>query len=56
MPVIMTTQVIDDTDNARFEEKIRRFIHISPNTSAEKIKEANRLTAFRLWLSKNRIR
>ena len=47
MPVIMTTQVIDDTDNARFEEKIRRFIHISPNTSAEKIKEANRLTAFR---------
>ena len=47
MPVIMTTQVIDDTDNARFEEKIRRFIHISPNTSADKIKEANRLTAFR---------
>jgi hypothetical protein len=47
MPVIMTIQVIDDTDNARFEEKIRRFIHISPNTSAEKIKEANRLTAFR---------
>jgi hypothetical protein len=47
MPVIMTTQVIDDTDNARFEEKIRRFIHISPNTSAGKIKEANRLTAFR---------
>jgi hypothetical protein len=47
IPVIMTTQVIDDTDNARFEEKIRRFIHISPNTSASKIKEANRLTAFR---------
>jgi hypothetical protein len=47
MPVIMTTQVIDDTDNARFEEKNRRFIHISPNTSAEKIKEANRLNAFR---------
>jgi hypothetical protein len=47
MPVIMTTQVIDDTDTARFEEKNRRFIHISPNTSAEKIKEANRLNAFR---------
>ena len=47
MPVIMTTQVIDDTDNSRFEEKIRRFIHISPNTSGEKIKEANRLTAFK---------
>jgi hypothetical protein len=48
MPVIMTTQVIDDTDNARFEEKIRRFIHISPNTSAEKIREANRITVLRL--------
>jgi hypothetical protein len=48
MPVIMTTQVIDDTDNSRFEEKIRRFIHISPNTSAEKIREANRITALRL--------
>lgn len=47
MPVIMTTQVVDDTDNARYDEKIRRFIHISPNTSAEKIKEANRLTALR---------
>jgi predicted transcriptional regulator len=47
MPVIMTTQVIDDTDNARFEEKIRRFIHISPSTSAEKIREANRLTGFK---------
>ena len=46
-PVIITTQVIDDTDNARFEEKIRRFIHISPNTSAKKIKEANRLTGLR---------
>jgi hypothetical protein len=47
MPVIMTTQVVDDTDNARYDEKIRRFIHISPNTSAEKIREANRLTAYR---------
>ena len=47
MPVIMTTQVIDDTDNTRFEEKIRRFIHISPNTSAKKIREANRLTGFK---------
>jgi hypothetical protein len=48
MPVIMTTQVLDDTDNSRFEEKIRRFIHISPNTSAQKIREANRITALRL--------
>jgi hypothetical protein len=46
MPVIFTTQVIDDTDNQRFEEKNRRFIHVTPNTSREKIKEANRLTAF----------
>lgn len=52
MPVIMTTQVIDDTDNSRFEEKIRRLIHISPNTSAEKIREANRLTAFKYGYSK----
>ena len=47
MPVIMTTQVVDDTDNARYDEKIRRFIHISPNTSVEKIREANRLTGLR---------
>jgi CBS domain-containing protein len=45
MPVIFTTQVIDDTDNQRFEEKNRRFIHVTPNTSREKIREANRLTA-----------
>ena len=47
MPVIFTTQVIDDTDNQRFEEKNRRFIHVTPNTSKEKIREANRLTAFK---------
>ena len=47
MPVIITTQVIDDTETARADEKIRRFIHISPNTSAEKIREANRLTSLR---------
>jgi hypothetical protein len=47
MPVIFTTQVVDDTDNQRFEEKNRRFIHVTPNTSKEKIKEANRLTAFK---------
>jgi hypothetical protein len=47
MPVLFTTQVIDDTDNQRFEEKNRRFIHVTPNTSREKIREANRLTAFK---------
>ena len=47
MPVIFTTQVIDDTDNQRFEEKNRRFIHVTPNTSKEKIREANRLTALK---------
>jgi hypothetical protein len=47
MPVLFTTQVIDDTDNQRFEEKNRRFIHVTPNTSREKIREANRLTALK---------
>ena len=47
MPVIFTTQVIDDTDSQRFEEKNRRFIHVTPNTSKEKIREANRLTAIK---------
>jgi hypothetical protein len=47
MPVLFTTQVIDDTDNQRFEEKNRRFIHVTPNTSREKIREANRLTAYK---------
>jgi hypothetical protein len=47
MPVLFTTQVIDDSDNQRFEEKNRRFIHVTPNTSREKIREANRLTAYK---------
>jgi hypothetical protein len=47
MPVIFTTQVIDDTDNQRFEEKNRRFIHVTLNTSKEKIREANHLTALK---------
>ena len=40
MPVILTTQVIDDTDNLRFEEKNRRFINVTPSTSKEKIQTA----------------
>jgi len=42
-PVMFTTRVIDDTRNARFEEKNRRFINITPNVSHEKIKDANAL-------------
>jgi len=42
-PVMFTTRVIDDTRNARFEEKNRRFVNITPNVSPEKIKDANAL-------------
>ena len=47
-PLIMSTQVVDDTRNKRFAEKNRRFIHVNPNTSEEKIKEAKRQIAIRL--------
>jgi hypothetical protein len=47
MPVLFSTQVMDDTNNQRFEEKNRRFIQVTPNTSKEKIREANRLTGLR---------
>jgi hypothetical protein len=47
-PLIMSTQVVDDTRNKRFAEKNRRFIHVNPNTSEEKIKEAIRQIAIRL--------
>ena len=40
MPVIFSTQVIDDTDNKRFAEKNRRSILITPNTDDEKITAA----------------
>ena len=30
MPVMFSTRVIDDTQGARFEEKNRRFIHVTP--------------------------
>ncbi len=43
MPVLFTTRVIDDTRGLRFDEKNRRFINITPNTSSEKIKAANKL-------------
>ena len=34
MPVLFTTRVIDDSNNARFEEKTRRFINITPNVNS----------------------
>ena len=39
-PCMFTTQVIDDTRQARYQEKNRRFIHVTPNTSREKIHSA----------------
>ncbi len=47
-PLIMTTQVVDDTRNYRFQEKNRRFIHINPNTSEDKIEEAMRQISIKL--------
>lgn len=48
--VMFTTRVIDDSKNQRFEEKNRRFVNVTPNVSAEKIKAANRLTSKRYGL------
>jgi hypothetical protein len=47
-PLIMTTQVVDDTRNYRFQEKNRRFIHVNPNTSDNKIQEAMRQISIKL--------
>ncbi len=47
-PLIMTTQVVDDTRNYRFAEKNRRFIHVNPNTTENKIGEAMRQMAIKL--------
>jgi hypothetical protein len=43
MPVLFTTRVIDDTRALRFDEKNRRFINITPDTSSIKIRAANKL-------------
>ena len=47
-PLIMTTQVVDDTRNYRFQEKNRRFIHVNPNTTENKIEEAMRQITIKL--------
>ena len=39
-PCMFTTQVIDDTRQSRYQEKNRRFVHVTPNTSAKKIDAA----------------
>jgi len=40
VPAIFTTQVIDDTRQARYDEKNRRFVHVNPDTSIKKIDSA----------------
>jgi hypothetical protein len=40
VPAIFTCQVVDDSKNTRYAEKLRRFIHVIPNTSNEKIQTA----------------
>src|SRR6185312_3123901 len=47
-PLIITTQVVDDTRNNRFAEKNRRFIHVNPNTTENKYEEAMRQISIKL--------
>jgi hypothetical protein len=49
-PALFTTQVIDDSKQVRYQEKNRRFIHVTPDTSVEKIASAKRLTGQRYGL------
>jgi hypothetical protein len=39
-PAIFTCQVVDDSRQVRYAEKNRRFIHVIPNTSSDKIQTA----------------
>ena len=39
-PAIFTCQVVDDSRQVRYAEKNRRFIHVIPDTSSEKIQAA----------------
>jgi hypothetical protein len=50
MPVIFYTRVIDDTRNLRAEEITRRFVNVTPNSTKEKIREANRIISKRYGL------
>lgn len=49
-PALFTTQVIDDTRQVRYQEKNRRFIHVTPDTSNEKITSAKKLIGQRFSL------
>jgi hypothetical protein len=49
-PALFTTQVIDDSRQVRFQEKNRRFIHVTPTISSEKIKSAVNLISKRYGL------
>lgn len=40
VPAMFTTQVIDDSRQARHNEKNRRFVHVNPDTSVKKIDSA----------------
>jgi hypothetical protein len=42
-PLLLTSQVIDDTKTSRFQEKNRRLINVNPDTSHEKISAANNI-------------
>jgi hypothetical protein len=42
-PVIIPTQVIDDTRTERFQEKNMRFINVNPDTTSNKIDAAKNI-------------
>jgi hypothetical protein len=44
-PVIIPTQVINDTRTQRFQEKNRRFINVNPDTTSKKIDAAKNIMA-----------
>lgn len=49
-PTIFSCQVVDDTRQTRFREKNRRFIHVTPDTSINKIEAAKRQIGLRYGL------
>jgi len=49
-PAMFTTQVIDDSKQVSYQEKNRRFIHVTPDTGSEKIASAKRLIGKRYGL------
>jgi hypothetical protein len=47
MPVLFSTQVIDDSRSERFAEKNRRFVNVTPDTSTRKIGTAKGIIGLR---------